>query len=114
MLVFNMRRTLDRPRRIDVADNRIRLIVVVSQLEQRRGHGLIDNLNHSPADQFLELHQGKVRLYTGRRAVHHETDYAGWGQDPYLAVAVAVLFAVGEGFVPALLAGFVEGGGDVG
>ena len=113
MLVFDMRRAFDGAGRVDVADDGVRLIVIVAQLEQRRGHGLIDDLDHASADQLFVFHQRQVRLDAGGVAVHHEADGAGGGEDRDLGVAVAVFFAVGEGFVPALLAGFVERGGDV-
>ena len=109
MLVLNMRRPFDGPGSIDVTDNRIRLIVIVPELEQRRRHSVVDNLNHPSANQLLVLHQRQIRLNPGCITVHHETDCAGGGQDCDLAVAVAVFFAVGQGFVPALFAGFVEG-----
>ena len=55
MLIFHVRRALNRSRRVNVTDNRIRLIMIVPKLEQRRRHRLIDNLYHPSAHQLLEL-----------------------------------------------------------
>src|SRR5581483_12292224 len=49
----------------------------------------------------------------GGVAIHHEADSAGGCQYCDLRVAVAVLLAVSESFVPALLRGCVESGRDV-
>ncbi len=113
MIVLHMRRAFDSAGRVDIADDSIRLIVIVTELKQRRRHRLINNLNHPSAHELLVLNQRQIRLHAGCIAVHHETDGAGGGQDCDLAVSVAVFFAVGEGFVPALFAGFVDVGGDI-
>ena len=113
MLVLNMRRAFDGAGGVDVADDGVGLLVVVAELEQRRGHSVVDDLDHAPADELLVLDQGEIGLDSGSVAVHHEADGAGGGQDCDLGIAVAVFFAVGEGFVPALFAGFVDAGGDV-
>ena len=113
MLVFDVRRAFDGAGRVDVADDGVGLLVGVSELEQRGGDGVVDDLDHAAADQLLVLHQRQIGLDAGGVAIHHEADGAGGGQDCYLGVAVAVFFAVGEGFVPALFAGFVERGRDV-
>ena len=112
-IVLNVRRAFDGAGRVDVADDGVGLLVRVSELEQRGGHGVVDDLDHASADQLLVLHQRQIGLDTGSVAVHHEADGAGGGEDCYLAVAVAVFFAVGQGFVPAGFAGFVECCGDV-
>ena len=113
MLVLDVRRAFDGAGGVDVADDGVGLLVRVAEFEQSAGHGVIDDLDHAAADQFLVLNERQVGLDAGGVAVHEEADGAGGGEDRDLAVAVAVLFAVGEGFVPALLAGFVERGGDV-
>ena len=79
MLVLNMRRAFNRPGSVDVTNNSVSLIVIVAQLEQRGGHGLIDDLNHASAYELLVLHQRKVRLDAGCVAVHHEAYCAGGG-----------------------------------
>ncbi len=79
MLILNMGRALNRAGRIDVADDRIRLIMVIPQLEQRRRHSLIHNLDHPSADEFFVLHKRQVRFDTCGVAVHHEAYRAGGG-----------------------------------
>ena len=108
MLVFDVRRAFDGAGRVDVADDGVGLLVGVAELEERGGHGVVDDLDHAAADQLLVLHQREVGLDAGGVAIHHEADGAGGSEHGDLAVAVAVLFAVGEGFVPALFAGFVD------
>ena len=88
---------------VDVADDGVDLSVVVAELEERGGDGVVDDLDHAAADQLLVLDEGKVGLDAGGVAIHHEADGAGGGEDGDLGVAVAVLFAVGEGLVPAVL-----------
>ena len=72
MLVLDMRRALNSPSSVDVADDRVRLLMVIPQLEQRRGDGVVDNLNHPPTNQLFILHQCQIRLHTSSVAVHHE------------------------------------------
>ena len=79
MLVFDVRRALDRASRIDVADDGIRLIVVVTKFEQRSRHSVVDDLNHASADQLLVFDQSQIRLNSCGIAVHHEADGACWG-----------------------------------
>src|SRR5437667_9614291 len=113
MLVFDMRRALNRSRRVNVTDNRIRLIMIVTKLEQRRRHRLIDNLYHAAAHQLLVLHQRQIRLHPGSVTVHKKSDGAGGGENCDLGVAVAEFFPVGESFVPAGFGGFVETARDI-
>ena len=65
-----------------------------------------------PPTSFLVFDEGEVGLDAGGVAVHHEADGAGGGEDGDLGVAVAVLFAVGEGSVPGVL-GFLDEGVEV-
>ena len=113
MLVLDMRRAFDGAGGVDVADDGVGLLVVVAELEQGGGDGVVDDFNHAAADQLLVLDQGEIGLDAGGVAVHHEADGSGWREHCDLAIAVAVFFAVGEGFVPALFAGFVDAGRDV-
>ncbi len=113
MIVLDVRRAFDGAGGVDVADDGVGLLVRVSELEERGGHSVVYDLNHASADQLLVLNQRQIGLDASCIAVHHETDGAGGGEDCDLGVSVAVLFAVGEGFVPALFAGFVDGTGDV-
>src|SRR5438270_719544 len=89
------------------------LRVGVAELEEGGGHGLVDDLDHAAADQLLVLDQGEVGLDAGGVAIHHEADGAGGREHSDLRVAVSELLAVSERFVPALLAGFVNGGWDI-
>src|SRR5580692_10726379 len=113
MLILNMRRPFDSPRSINVTNNRVSLIVIVPKLEQSRRHSLINNLNHPPTHQLLVLNQSQIRLHSSSVTVHHEAYCSCRGQDRYLTVPVAVFFALGQGFVPALFAGFVESAWDI-
>ena len=85
---------------VDVADDGVDFGVGVAELEERGGDGVVDDLDHAAADELLVLDEGEVGLDAGGVAVHHEADGAGGGEDGDLGVAVAVLFAVGEGAVP--------------
>ena len=113
MLVLDMRRAFNGAGGVDVADDGVGLLVGVAELEQGGGDGVVDDFNHAAADQLLVLDQGEIGLDAGGVAVHHEADGSGWGEDCDLGISVAVFFAVGEGFVPALFAGFVDAGRDV-
>src|SRR5271157_272267 len=62
---------------VDVADNGVHVVAVVAQLEERGGHGVVDDLDHAAADQLLVFDQSQVGLDAGGVAVHHETDGAG-------------------------------------
>ena len=93
---------------VDVADDRVGLLVGVAELEQRGRDGVVDDLDHAAADQLLVLDQREVGLDAGSVAIHHEADGAGGSENCDLRVAVAVFFAVGESFVPAGFAGFEE------
>ena len=85
---------------VDVGDDGVDLGVGVAELEERGGDGVVDDLDHAAADELLVLDEGEVGLDAGGVAVHHEADGSGGGEDGDLGVAVAVLFAVGEGAVP--------------
>src|SRR5579863_87884 len=101
MLVLNMRSAFNRPRSIDVADNSVSLLVCIPQLEQRCGYSVVNDFDHSSADQLLVLHQSQIRLDAGSVAIHHETDGSGGSEDRHLSVSVAELLTQGESFVPA-------------
>ena len=90
---------------VDVADDGVDLGVVVAELEERGGDGVVDDLDHAAADELLVLDEGEVGLDAGGVAIHHEADGAGGREDGDLRVAVAVLLAVGESLVPAILRG---------
>ena len=113
VIVLNMRRPFNSSSSVNVTDDRISLLMRVSQLEQSRRHSIVNNLNHPPTNELLVLNQSQIRLNPRRVAVHHEAYGACGGQDCDLGIAVAVFFAVGQGFVPALFAGFEERRGDV-
>ena len=108
MLRLDAGRAFNGAGRIDVADDRIHLGIGVAELEQGDGHGVVDDFDHSPAHQLLVLDQGKIGLDAGGVAVHHEADGAGGGKHGDLRIAVAMLLAVGQGLVPAILAGLDE------
>ena len=93
---------------VDVADDGVDLGLVVAELDERRRHGVVDDLDHAAADELLVLHQRQVRLDARGVAVHHEADGAGGGEHGDLRVAVAVLLPVGERAVPCVAAGLDE------
>src|SRR6266550_8124862 len=113
MVVFNMRGAFDGAGGVHVGDDGVGLLVSVSELEESAGDGVVHDLDHPAADQLLVFDQGQIGLDAGGVAIHHEADGAGGSQDCYLRVAIAVFFAVGQGFVPASFGGFVERLGDI-
>ena len=94
---------------VDVADDGVDLVVVVAELEERGGYGVVDDFDHAAADELLVLDEGEIGLDAGGVAIHHEADGAGGREHGDLRVAIAVLLAVGESLVPALAAGVDEG-----
>ena len=50
MLVLNVRRAFDGAGGVDVGDDGVGLFVRVSKLEERAGHGVVDDLDHASAD----------------------------------------------------------------
>src|SRR5271169_1873785 len=72
VFVFNMRRAFDGAGGVNVADDRVSLIVAIAELEQRGGDGVVNDLNHPAADQLLVLDQSEIRLDSSSVAVHHE------------------------------------------
>ncbi len=100
VLVLDGGRAFDGAGGVDVADDGVGLVGGVAQLEERGRHGVVHDLDHAAADQLLVLHQRQVGLDAGGVAVHHEADGAGGRQHGDLRVAVAVLLAVLQGFVP--------------
>ena len=101
-----MGRAFDGTGRVYITHDRVGLLVSVTQFEEGRGDSVVDDLNHAAAHQLLKLDQRQIGLDSGRIAIHHETDGSGRSEDGYLGVSVAVLFAVGESFVPAGFRGF--------
>ncbi len=67
--------------------------VVVAEVLEREGHGLVDDLEVAAAGQLLELYQREVGLDAGGVAIHHQADRAGRRDHRDLGVAEAVLFA---------------------
>ncbi len=105
MLGLDAGRAFDGAGRVDVADDGVDLRIVIAELEERGGHGVVDDFDHAAADQLLVLDEGEVGLDAGGVAIHHEADGAGGSEHSHLRVTVAVLLAVGEGLVPAIFAG---------
>ena len=103
VLVLEERRALDRFLLVDVMDDRFDFGRRVSELLERQGHGLIDDLHQPAADELLVFHQRDVGLHAGRVAVHHEADGAGRREHRGLRVPVAEVLAELDGLVPRLL-----------
>ena len=108
MLRLQVRRALDGAVLVDVVDDFRRFLVGVAELQERRGHHVVDDLDQPAAHQLLVLHQGQVRLDARGVAIHHEADGAGGGQHGDLRVAVAVLHAAGQALIPGLLGRFPQ------
>ena len=89
---------------VDVADDGVHFRLGVAELDERRRHGVVDDLDHAAADELLVLDEGEIGLDAGGVAVHHEADGAGGSEDGDLGVAVAVLFPEGECAVPCVAA----------
>ena len=84
---FRLRRAFDGAGRIDMVDNLLGLLGRVAELDQRLRHGVVDDLDHAAADQFLVLHQRQIGLDAGGIAIHHEADGAGRREDGSLRIA---------------------------
>src|SRR6202007_1144071 len=80
MLGLDAGRAFDRAGGVDVADDSVDLCVVVAELEERGGDGVVDDLDHAAAAEVLVLEEGEVGLDAGRVGVHHEADGAGGGE----------------------------------
>ena len=87
---------------VDVANDGVDLVVGIAELEERGGHGVIDDLDHAAADQLLVLDESEIGFDAGGIAIHHEADGAGRREDGDLRIAVAMLLAMGESLVPAI------------
>ncbi len=88
---------------VDVGDDVGDGGLVVAQVAQGPGHGLVDDGHGAPADQLLGLDQAQVGLDAGGVAVHHQADGAGGGQHRGLRVADPELLGQLAGLVPGLL-----------
>ncbi len=93
------------PGGVDEGDDGVDFSVGVAELEERGGHGVVDDLDHAAADELLVLDEGEVGLDAGGVAVHHEADGSGGSEDGHLGVAVAVLLTAGERAGPGVFAG---------
>ena len=108
VLGLDGRRAFDGAGGVDVADDGVDLRLGVAELDERRGHGVVDDLDHAAADELLVLHEREIGLDAGGVAIHHEADGAGRSEDGDLGVAVAVTFAVRECAVPGIARGIDE------
>ena len=109
MLRLDAGRALNGSGGVNVADDRIDLVVVVAELEERSGNRVVDDLDHAAADELLVLDEREVRFDAGGVAIHHEADGAGGREYGGLRVAISVAFAVDESHIPAFAAGINEG-----
>ena len=80
VLGLDVRRALDGLALGQVVEDLVDLFRAVAELLERRGHGLVDDLEEALADQLLVLDERDVRLNAGRIAIHHEGDGARWAR----------------------------------
>ena len=73
-----------------IFDNLIDFLRAVTQLLQRLGYALVDDLEIAAAGQFLELDKGEVGLDAGGVAIHYQTDGSGGCDYRDLRVSIAV------------------------
>ena len=102
MLFLQFGGPFDRVVLVDVLDDLLDRQPIVAQLLQGRGHSAVDDFHHAAAGQLLVLDQRDVRFDARGVAIHHEGDRAGGGQHGGLGVAVTVLPARFDTFVPNL------------
>jgi len=74
----------------DVFHNRLHRFARVAQPVQGSWNRLVDDLHRTSTDKLLELDERKVRLDSGRVAIHHEADSAGWREHARLCIAPPV------------------------
>src|SRR5579885_1791610 len=89
MSVGKMRRALDSLVLVEILDDLLHLARIITEPIERAWHGLIDDLEHPAADQFLVLDQRDIGLDAGRVAIHHESDRAGGRNHGSLRIAIA-------------------------
>ena len=102
MRLEQMRRAFDRVVLVDVLDDLVDLFLIVAEAFEGDRDGLVDDLQHPAADEFLVLDERDVRLDAGRVAIHHEGDRAGRREHGNLRVAIAKLLAERVCLVPNL------------
>ncbi len=85
-----------------VRDDLFDLGGAIAQLFKRGRNRAVDDLEVTAAGKLLELHQRKVRLDPRGVAIHDQTDGAGGRDHRGLCIAIAVLFAKLQRFVPSL------------
>src|SRR5207237_229477 len=113
VLRLQVRRALDGAGGIDVADDLLHLLGRVAQLDQRRRHRVVDNLDHAAAHQLLVLDQCQTGIDAAGVAIDHEPDRAGGGDHRDLRVAVAAAAPGFVGVVPAMLRAVPQRRGNV-
>ena len=62
----------------DVFNDRLNRLLGIAEFAEREWNGLINDLEGSAANKFLELDEGEVRLDTGGIAIHHQADRSSW------------------------------------
>src|SRR5947209_7619968 len=86
----------------DVFDDRLGLLLLVTQSGECLGYRLIDDLHGAATDQLLELDERKVRLDTGRIAVHHEPNSSSRRQNAGLSISPTIFLTDPETILPRL------------
>ncbi len=61
----------------DVLDDRLDLLRLVSQVLERTGHRLVDDLHRAAADQLLEFDQSQIWFYASCVTIHHQAYSTG-------------------------------------
>ena len=90
--MIDMRSTLQGLVAQGVSNHIFNLVFRVSKLLKCRRNRLVDNLEVTTARKLLELNQRKIRLNTGRVAIHNQANRSRRSKNRDLSVSEAVLF----------------------
>ena len=72
----------------------------ITQSPKRFGHSAVDDFPITATGEFLELHQRKIWLDTGRITIHHQTDGAGGCNHGGLRIPVTMTLTQSQRLVP--------------
>ena len=99
--MIQRRRVGERAGSDGIGNDVVELAVIIAHRSQGLRHHPVDDLEIAAAGQFLEFHQGKIRLDARGIAIHDQANGAGGGDDRGLSIPITVLLAEVEGKIPA-------------